>query len=207
MTQTGKVYSYPENFRSLKILISASYGGHDLSVDKEFQFGVTDLSKQYLSKFPLGKVPCVELSGGQLLDESNSACWLLCPDSMTGAGDKVVQSNIIRWMCLADQEVTPAACNWVYPLLGLMPVSPHMDRAKTELVKIMTWLNEQLRLKTWLVGERISLADICVASSMLLVFNNNVLDLTLKVKNRHNQTELLFLTLDSGKSSPSSEMV
>ena len=169
------MFSYPESFRSLKILIAAKYGGHDLSLDPSFVFGQTNLSQEWLAKFPLGKVPGVELSCGQTLDESNSAAWLLCPDAMTGAGDKNVQSSILRWISLADTEVTPASCNWVYPKAGLMPVSPDMERGRADLLRFLTWLNTELRLRTWLVGERISLADISLMASLLLVFSNKAL--------------------------------
>ena len=169
------MFSYPESFRSLKILIAAKYGGHDLSLDPGFVFGETNLSPEWQAKFPLGKVPGVELSGGQTMDESNSAAWLLCPDTMTGAGDKNIQSSILRWISLSDLEVTPASCSWVYPRAGLMPASPDMERGRADLLRFLTWLNTELRLKTWLVGERITLADISLMASLLLVFSNKAL--------------------------------
>ena len=171
-THQGKVFSYPENFRALKILISARYGGHDVTLDESFKFGETNTTKAFLKKFPQGKVPCIELTSGQLMDESNSAAWFLSPDSMTGSGDKTVEASILRWISLADLEVTPAACNWVYPLVGIMETSPAMDRGREDTIKLLTWLNTELRLKTWLVGERITLADICLMSSLLLVFTH-----------------------------------
>ena len=169
------MFSYPESFRSLKILIAAKYGGHDVSLDPGFVFGETNLSPEWLAKFPLGKVPGVELSGGQTMDESNSAAWLLCPDTMTGAGDKNIQSSILRWISLSDLEVTPASCSWVYPRAGLMPASPDMERGRADLMRFLTWLNTELRLSTWLVGERITLADISLMASLLLVFSNKAL--------------------------------
>ena len=39
-------------------------------------------------------MPCVELGDGRLLDESNSATWLLSPDSMLGGGEKAVQAEV-----------------------------------------------------------------------------------------------------------------
>ena len=179
----GKLLSYPENLKALKILISAKYGGHDISLDEGFLFGETNTSPQFLSKFPLGKVPCVELSSGQKLDESNSAAWLLAPDTMTGAGDRQVQSEVIRWFSLVDLEVTPAASNWVYPLLGILKDQSNMERGRQDMIKFLRYLNHHLRLKTWLVGERISLADITLCSSLLLLFSNKqAMDDTTRVR-------------------------
>ena len=183
MSFGGKVYSYPENFRALKILIAAKYGGHDVKFDEEFQFGSSNLSPAFLAKFPLGKVPCVELNTGKLLDESNSAAWLLAPRAMTGGDDQEAQSAVLRWVCLSETEVTPAACSWLYPLLGLMPASPEMARGRRDLLSFLTLLNTELRLKTWLVGERMTLADVCLASSLILAFTNAI-DEELKVTPR-----------------------
>ena len=170
----GKVFSYPENVRALKVLISSKYGGHNVELDESFQFGTTNITPAFLSKFPLGKVPSVELDTGKLLDESNSAAWLLCPEEMTGGQDRDRQSQIVRWMSVSDVEVTPPACNWVYPAIGILPASPAQDRGKQDLLKLLTAFNSELRIKTWLVGERMSLADISLACSLLLAFTHVV---------------------------------
>ena len=180
----GKLFSYPENFRVLKVLICSKYGGHDVKLDSDFQFGTTNLTKQFLSKFPLGKVPCVELDTDKLMDETNSMAWHLCPGEMTGEQDKEKQAEVIRWMTLAEVEVTPPACNWVYPVIGVLQQSEGMARGKQDLLKLLTQFNSELRLKTWLVGERISLADICLACSLLLVFTH-VMDQEIKDKLPH----------------------
>ena len=182
MSLGGKVYSYPENFRALKILIAAKDGGHDVRLDPEFEFGTSNLSQAFLAKFPLGKVPSLELSSGKLLDESNSAAWLLAPKAMTGGDDREAQSSVLRWVCLAETEVSPAACSWLYPLLGIMPPSPTMERGRRDLLSFLAFLNQELRLKTWLVGERITLADICLASSLVLAFTNNAIDQEMMVR-------------------------
>ena len=50
------LYTYPDNFRAFKALIAAKYSGADVKVDSSFQYGVTNKTDAYLSKFPLGKV-------------------------------------------------------------------------------------------------------------------------------------------------------
>ena len=32
--------------------------------------------------------------------------------------------QVVKWMSLADNEATPAACNWVYPVIGILEPSP-----------------------------------------------------------------------------------
>ena len=50
-----------------------------------------------------------------------------------------------------------------------------MERGRADLLRFLTWLNTELRLRTWLVGERITLADISLMSSLHLVFSNKAL--------------------------------
>merc|ERR1719295_403879 len=49
------------------------------------------------------------------------------------------------------------------------------ERAKEDVKKAMDVLNKVLLTKTYLVGERITLADVCVAYAMKMLFEN-VLD-------------------------------
>ena len=50
------LYTYPDNFRAYKALIAAKYSGASVKTDPKFVFGETNKSKQFLSKFPFGKV-------------------------------------------------------------------------------------------------------------------------------------------------------
>jgi elongation factor 1-gamma len=55
--------------------------------------------------------------------------------------------------------------------MGIMQFNKqNHERAKDELQHILQLLNNYLRTKTYLVGERITLADIAVASDLLLLF-------------------------------------
>jgi len=166
----GTLYSYPDNFRAYKVLISAKYGGHDIKLDPDFTFGETNQTPEFLAKFPLGRVPAVELEGGVKLSESNAAAFYLCNDEMVGGECRLSRAQVIRWMSFSDNEIVPASCNWVYPVLGILPDSPARLRGKEDLCKLLNVVNQELKMKTWLVGERMSLGDICLACSLVLAF-------------------------------------
>merc|ERR1712025_677530 len=68
----GTLYTYPDNFRAFKALIAAKYSGAQVAVAKDFVFGETNKSAEFLKKFPLGKVPAFEGSDGLILTESNA---------------------------------------------------------------------------------------------------------------------------------------
>ena len=79
-------------------------------------------------------------------------------------------------MCMADNEILPAACTWVFPTLGIMQFNKNAtERAKEDVKAAMKTLNDHLLTRTFLVGERLSLADIAVACTMLSLYTQ-VLD-------------------------------
>lgn len=84
--------------------------------------------------------------------------------------------QVMQWMCWADNEVLPAACNWVFPTLGIMQFNKtQTERSKEDIKAALNLLNDHLLTKTFLVGERISLADVAVACVMLSLYKQ-VLD-------------------------------
>merc|ERR1712213_11746 len=71
----GTLFTHPDNFRAQKAEIAAKYSGAKLTVSKDFKFGETNKSAEFLKKFPLGKVPAFEGSDGTLLTESNAIAY------------------------------------------------------------------------------------------------------------------------------------
>merc|ERR1712051_697506 len=172
----GTLYTYPDNFRAQKALIAAKYSGAQLTVAEDFVFGETNKSPEFLKKFPLGKVPAFEGSDGLILTESNAIAYYVANDELRGGSDATARAQVMQWMCWADNEVLPAACNWVFPTLGIMQFNKtQTERSKEDIKAALKLLNEHLLTKTFLVGERISLADIAVACVMISLYKQ-VLD-------------------------------
>jgi elongation factor 1-gamma len=173
---SGTLYTYPENFRAYKALIAAEYSGFGLKVADNFVFGETNREPGFLKKFPLGKVPALETKDGVCLAESNAIAWFVANDQLRGGSDKVSQAQVLQWLAFADSEILPAACTWVYPVMGIMAHNKqNTDRAKESVKEAMGYLNTHLLTRTYLVGERLTLADIVVACTMLSLYEH-VLD-------------------------------
>uniref|UniRef100_A0A1B0D7I9 eEF-1B gamma n=1 Tax=Phlebotomus papatasi TaxID=29031 RepID=A0A1B0D7I9_PHLPP len=143
--------------------------------ENEFVFGETNKSQDFLRKFPLGKVPAYETADGQYLTESNAIAFYLANAELRGKTD-LQQAEVWQWVNFADSELLPASCAWVFPLLGIMPFQKKVvERAKQDAAVALKVLNTKLTNVTFLVGDRISLADICVFCTLLHLFEN-VLD-------------------------------
>merc|ERR1712027_71458 len=172
----GTLYTYPDNFRAFKALIAAKYSGAQLTLAKDFVFGESNKKPDFLKKFPLGKVPAFEGSDGLLLTESNAIAYYVANDDLRGGADAAARAQVVQWMSMADNEILPAACTWVFPTMGIMQYNKTAtDRAKEDIKAALKNLNDHLLTRTFLVGERLTLADIAVACTMLSLYKS-VLD-------------------------------
>jgi len=169
----GTLYTYPDNFRAFKALIAAEYSGAKVKVASEapeFVLGETNKSAEFLAKFPMGKIPAFESVDGKTIFESNAIAYYLANEQLRG---KSIEDRafIQQWISFADNEILPPTCTWVFPRMGIMPYNERAtERAKEELRRALITLNAHLHFKTFLVGERISLADICVMANLLMAY-------------------------------------
>ncbi|XP_061756306.1 elongation factor 1-gamma [Nerophis ophidion] len=174
----GTLYTYPENWRAFKAQIAAQYSGASLKVASSapaFTFGQTNRTPAFLNNFPLGKVPAYQGDDGFCLFESNAIAHYLSNDVLRGATPQAV-AQVLQWVSFADSEIVPPASTWVFPTLGIMQFNKQAtEQAKEDVKKVLGVLNQHLNTRTFLVGERVSLADISVACSMLWLFKQ-VLD-------------------------------
>ncbi|XP_072929373.1 elongation factor 1-gamma [Epargyreus clarus] len=189
----GVLYTYPENFRAYKALIAAQYSGADVKVAPNFVFGETNKSDEFLKKFPAGKVPAYESADGKvLLTESNAIAYYVSNAALRG-GDLATQALVWQWASWADSELLPASCAWVFPYLGIMQFNKqNVERARTDLVSALKQLDAHLRTRTFLVTERVTLADIVVFTTLLHAFQH-VLDPSIREELQNVQR--WFLTL------------
>jgi len=76
-------------------------------------------------------------------------------------------ASIVRWMSYANTEILPHIGGWFRPIIGRDPYSKKSvdDHAKAAL-KAIHALEQHFLVHTFLVGERITLADLFTASLM-----------------------------------------
>ncbi|XP_045499771.1 elongation factor 1-gamma [Colias croceus] len=169
----GVLYTYPENFRAYKALIAAQYSGADVKVAPNFVFGETNKSDGFLKKFPAGKVPAYESADGKVfLTESNAIAYYVANEALRGS-DLKSQAAVYQWASWADSELLPASCTWVFPYLGIMQFNKvNVERAKSDLLAALKLLDSHLLTRTFLVTERVTLADIIVFCTLIHSFQH-----------------------------------
>lgn len=178
----GTLHSFEDNFRSLKILLAAKYSGKEVKVSDKFELGKTNKTAEFLAKFPLGKVPALDLPEWvmtrqegrpcQGLTESNAIAFYVANDALRGGHEDIERARVLQWMFFADNELVPAVFNYLFPLLGLLPETK--STSKSELCSLLKVLNDYLQDRVYLVGEAITLADLTVATSLIPLFQHGL---------------------------------
>ncbi|XP_055521264.1 elongation factor 1-gamma, partial [Leucoraja erinacea] len=166
----GTLYTYPDNWRAFKAMVAAQYSGCSLRVDTGFVLGQSNRSPAFLAKFPLGKVPAFEGDDGFCVFESNAIAYYVADVDLRGT-TREAEAQVLQWVCFADSHVIPPASTWVFPTLGIMQYNKQAtEHAKEELKKVLGILDEHLKTRTFLVGERVTLADITLVCSLLWLY-------------------------------------
>jgi len=168
---SGTLYAPADSFRTKRILIAAEYNGSKINLDRNFKLGETNATGDFLKKFPFGKVPAFVSNDGKSLFETLAiSCFV--GKSVAGT-DEYSQAQVLQWCSFADQEVLPAVLGWTLPSISAMHyIKQQVDESKNELLRLLHDLDSYLLSRTYLVGERISLADIAMCCNLLPAFQH-----------------------------------
>jgi len=174
MAPIGKIYCYPNNPRVFKILIAAHYNELEVEI-AEFEIGTDNKKPEHLEKFHNEKVPAFESTEGDVcLNESGAIAYYVAKHKEgTHLLGKSIKENaqVLHYILFAENEITPHANTWVNPILGITQYNKAAhNQAVNGLKKSLEILEKILLNKTYLVGERITLADITVSTSLYLPF-------------------------------------
>lgn len=81
------------------------------------------------------------------------------------------QALVQQWVNFADHDLLPASAAWVFPLLGIIaPNKGAIERAEKDVYEALAVLEKHLLNQTYLVGERVTLADIVVFTTLLSLY-------------------------------------
>lgn len=102
--------------------------------------------------------------------ESNAIAYYVSNAQLRGNSD-FEKAEVLQWLNFSDNEVWPAAAAWLFPIIGIMQYNKNThERAKQDVAKTLGALQARLVDNTFLVGERITLADIVVFCGLAQIF-------------------------------------
>jgi len=160
----GTLFTHQSNPRSTAILAVAKANDVDLEI---VEVDTMNLSPDFLRANKLGKVPTFVGADGYVLSECIAiAIYIASQNEKTALLGKTKQdyASILKWMSFFNSEVLSPLSAWYRPLLGQDPYNKKAveDASKTAM-KAISVVEEHLLHNTYLVGERITMADLFAA--------------------------------------------
>jgi elongation factor 1-gamma len=157
----GKLYGSTGHGRSIPAVVAAKANGLDLEIVE------TTGGKTPTDINPLGKIPAfVGANGFKLTEAVAIAIYITSQNEKTTLLGTTKQdyASILRWMSYANSDLLTRLSGWYLPLVGAAPYNKKTveDSAKAADAALKV-LEAHLTANTYLVGERITLADIFTA--------------------------------------------
>src|SRR5215475_8305206 len=170
-----KLYIFPPSSRALGIVALKNYLALDCEV-QPIDLGRGDqLTPQYLALNPNKKMPTLE-DDGFVLWESNAILFYMAakrPETGLWPADLRGQADVVRWLAWESAHWDAESCGMVSfekaskAVLGLGPPDPaFIARGEQNFRRFAAVLNDSLKDRTWLLGERLTIADFSVGGQV-----------------------------------------
>ncbi|KAJ7056838.1 glutathione S-transferase C-terminal-like protein [Mycena amicta] len=174
----GTLWASPAQFVGRVIKATAAFGGVKIGFPTNYVHYEDNYKEEFTSKFPHSKIPAWEGKNGFTLFESAPIARYvagLAPKSGLLGNTAQERALVDQWVHLIE-EVNDNTENIDQILDGtLAPYSKPIHTAfVNQQLRGLNTLNTHLATRTFLVGERITLADIYVAALVLRACGINV---------------------------------
>eukprot|EP01061_Rhynchopus_euleeides_P030943 TRINITY_DN51282_c0_g1_i1.p1 TRINITY_DN51282_c0_g1~~TRINITY_DN51282_c0_g1_i1.p1 ORF type:complete len:231 (+),score=93.68 TRINITY_DN51282_c0_g1_i1:40-732(+) len=172
------LYTYPDNVRCMKVQLAAAYADLKLNTPQGFDFGTetgcSNKAPYYIrNAHPLGKVPVLETPEGCIFDSFAILRHIarLAEGKGLYGSTPFQQSQCDEWLELASQELTPFATLILGPVHNMAPHNaPAEEEAVKHIKQCLAGMDTWLETRTFFVGEKITIADIALVSTLLPLY-------------------------------------
>jgi glutathione S-transferase len=118
---------------------------------------------EFLARFPLGRIPAVELEDGRHLAESNAILRYLARGSALLPDDPFTQAKIDEWLFWEQYSHEPYIATTRYHIVNLKRSMSEREAWRVERGEAaLDLLDRHLAGRSWLVGDGMTIADIAL---------------------------------------------
>ncbi|TCD66255.1 hypothetical protein EIP91_001618 [Steccherinum ochraceum] len=179
MSSIGTLWATPNQPKGKRIRAVAAFAGLTLDSPASYEHFVDNQKPEFLAKFPLGKIPAFESKDGFKLFEATAIAEYvaaLAPNSTLLGANPQDKALINQWISVADSEILfPISIVSRLVRGSLVPYSKPMHTTFNDAaIRGLKTVEAHLATHTYLVTERITLADITLASVILQGVGNNI---------------------------------
>uniref|UniRef100_A0A0G4F5Z0 Glutathione transferase n=1 Tax=Chromera velia CCMP2878 TaxID=1169474 RepID=A0A0G4F5Z0_9ALVE len=163
-----KLFAEKGSYRANKILVVAELAGLEIEVPS-FVLGKDNRSDEFRKSNPSGRIPALITDKGTVFESNAIARFVARVRNDKALYGRTFQETgvVDSWIEFCTHELEVPLCAWVYPKQGLLEESPATRKnAMEEVGNALTDLDRHLRGREWVVGDSVTLADVCLAVSM-----------------------------------------
>jgi elongation factor 1-gamma len=164
-----KIYSSLPNANAFKALIAAEYVGEKIE-QVNVQLGSENKTPEFLKLNPAGKVPVLVTPQGAIFESNAIAKYVskLRPVVELYPAKLNDQALVDQWVDFSQNEIRGYIQEWVSMRAGRTPYDKTREGAvKGKAMEGLKVLNNYLASRTYLVGQKVTIADIIVACNLL----------------------------------------
>jgi glutathione S-transferase len=168
-----RLYLFPPSSRVLGIVALKNHLGLDCDLNPIDLGRGNHLAPEYLAFNPNGKMPTLK-DGEFVLWESNAILFYMAakrPESGLWPSDLHGQADVLRWLAWESAHWDAESCGMVAfekgskAVLGLGAPDPaFIARGEQNFVRFAAVLDDQLKGRAWLIGERLTIADFSIGA-------------------------------------------
>lgn len=160
-----KLFAEKSNPQTWKLQVIAKFNDVNLEV-------VDSNLEAEAKKNVASKIPFLETEDGHLFGANAIARYIAKLGKNKLYGSSALEAaNVEQWVDYSVTDIELPGAVWVYPILGIAPNSAAaLQKAKGDIRKAMEALNKHLLTRTFLVGQRLSLADVVVAFALYRLY-------------------------------------
>ncbi len=168
MSEKLVLHEYAASGNCYKVRLTAAHVGVPLErIEYDIMKGETRAPEFLANVNANGRIPVLQI-GGRFIPESNAACFYLAEGSSLIPGDRFDRADMLRWMFFEQYNHEPniATLRFWKDWVGFDRLTeaqrlqiPLKRQAGTAALKLM---DERLADRDWLVGDGISVGDICL---------------------------------------------
>jgi glutathione S-transferase len=168
-----RLYLFPPSSRALGVVALKNHLAIDCEL-RSIDLGRGDQrAPEYVALNPNRKMPTLE-DDGFVLWEANAILFYLasqCPERGLWPADVRGQADVLRWLAWESAHWDAESCGMVTfeknskLVLGLGPPDPaFIARGEQNFARFATVLDEHLKGKSWIVGDRLTIADFSIGA-------------------------------------------
>jgi glutathione S-transferase len=118
---------------------------------------------EFLGRFPMGRIPAVELGDGRRLAESNAIIRYLARGSALLPEDAFAQAKIDEWLFWEQYSHEPYVATTRYHIVYLKRSLDQREAWRVERGEAaLDLMDRSLKDRSWLAGESMAIADIAL---------------------------------------------